>query len=50
MIKSKAILMSKQIIIFTDGSYIKHLDRCGYGVYYPNGEYNNISNNLHKSE
>ena len=43
MIKSKAILMSSQVIIFTDGSFIKHLDRCGYGVYFPNGEYKNIS-------
>ena len=35
--------MNKQIIVFTDGSFIKHLNRCGYGVLFPNGEYDNIS-------
>jgi ribonuclease HI len=43
MIKSKAILMSKQILVFTDGSFIKHLNKCGYGVFFPNSEYKNIS-------
>lgn len=33
----------KEILIFTDGSFIKHLDKCGYGVLFPNGEYKNIS-------
>jgi ribonuclease HI len=33
------------IIIFTDGSFIKNKKDtlCGYGVYFPNGEYKNIS-------
>lgn len=35
--------MSKLIIAFTDGSFIKHLNKCGYGVYFPNKEYKNIS-------
>ena len=35
--------MSKQILVFTDGSFIKHLNKCGYGVFFPNSEYKNIS-------
>jgi ribonuclease HI len=32
-----------KILIFTDGSYIKHSNKCGYGVHFPNGEFKNIS-------
>ena len=35
--------MARQVLIFTDGSYIKHLNKCGYGVLFPNKEYENIS-------
>ena len=35
--------MANTVIIFTDGSYIKHLNKCGYGVLFPNKEYKNIS-------
>jgi ribonuclease HI len=45
MIKSKRILMEKEnkVLIFTDGSYIAKLKRCGYGVLFPNKEFENIS-------
>jgi len=45
MIKSKHILMEKvnKILIFTDGSYIPKLKRCGYGVLFPNKEFEDIS-------
>ena len=37
--------VKKVIDIFTDGSYFKRSNKiyCGYGVYYPNGEYRYIS-------
>jgi ribonuclease HI len=35
--------MNKHVIVYTDGSYIKKYDLCGYGVYFPNNEYKNIS-------
>ena len=35
--------MSNSIIIFTDGSFVKHSNQCGYGVLFPNKEYNDIS-------
>lgn len=33
----------KEIKIFTDGSYVKATQACGYGVLFPNKEYENIS-------
>lgn len=33
----------KEIKIFTDGSYVKATKACGYGVLFPNKEYENIS-------
>ena len=41
--------MQKDYIdIFTDGSLVRHgkLVRCGYGIYFPNGEYKSISRNF----
>jgi ribonuclease HI len=35
--------MENKILVFTDGSYIKSYNSCGYGVYFPNGEFRNIS-------
>ena len=32
-----------EIIAFTDGSYIKVGDRCGYGIHYPNAEFKDVS-------
>jgi ribonuclease HI len=32
-----------EIIIFTDGSHIKPKDLCGYGIHFPNNEFNDIS-------
>ena len=32
-----------EIIAFTDGSYIREKDQCGYGIHYPNGEYIDVS-------
>ena len=32
-----------KILVFTDGSYIKKSNKCGYGVYFPNGEIENLS-------
>ena len=42
--------MSRLIKIFTDGSFIKRSGKmyCGYGVLYPNQEYNNISRSFTK--
>ena len=34
---------TKEIKIFTDGSYVKATHACGYGVLFPNKEYENIS-------
>lgn len=34
---------TKEIKIFTDGSYVKATKACGYGVLFPNKEYENIS-------
>jgi ribonuclease HI len=34
---------SNKIIIFTDGSFVKKTNYCGYGVLFPNGEYKNMS-------
>ena len=34
---------SNIIQIFTDGSYVKKTNYCGYGVFFPNGEYKNMS-------
>jgi len=31
------------IIVFTDGSHIKQSDKCGYGVHFPNREFDDIS-------
>jgi len=39
----KLVMPTKEINIFTDGSYIKATKACGYGVLFPNGEYSNIS-------
>ncbi len=41
--------MQKDYIdVFTDGSLVRHgrLVRCGYGIYFPNGEYKSISRNF----
>jgi ribonuclease HI len=40
------IYIKMDIIVFTDGSYIKARsgDLCGYGIYFPNGELDNIGN------
>ena len=35
--------MERQIKIFTDGSFVKATKACGYGVLFPNREYENIS-------
>ncbi len=35
--------MEREIKIFTDGSYVKATKACGYGVLFPNKEYENIS-------
>lgn len=32
-----------EMIIFTDGSYSSKTKRCGVGVYFPNGEFDNLS-------
>ena len=32
-----------EIIIFTDGSYIKNGNLCGYGIHFPNEEFKDIS-------
>jgi ribonuclease HI len=32
-----------KIIVFTDGSFISKLNKCGYGVLFPNKEFKNIS-------
>ena len=32
-----------EIIAFTDGSYIREKDKCGYGIHYPNGEFEDVS-------
>ena len=32
-----------EIIAFTDGSYIRDKDQCGYGIHYPNAEFEDIS-------
>jgi ribonuclease HI len=50
MIKSKPILMNtaNKILVFTDGSYIRKPEKCGYGVYFPNGEIKNISRKFTK--
>jgi len=34
---------TKEIIAFTDGSYIKDKDQCGYGIHYPNAEFKDVS-------
>ena len=34
---------NNEIKIFTDGSYVKATKACGYGVLFPNKEYENIS-------
>lgn len=31
------------IIVFTDGSYIKQTDKCGYGIHFPNKEFDDVS-------
>ena len=36
-------MTNKEIKIFTDGSYVKATGACGYGVLFPNKEYENIS-------
>lgn len=33
----------KEIIIFTDGAYKKSTKRAGYGIYYPNKEFEDVS-------
>lgn len=35
--------MEREIKVFTDGSYVKATQACGYGVLFPNKEYENIS-------
>jgi ribonuclease HI len=38
-------MLNEIIEIYTDGSYIKRNNKiyCGYGIYFPNGEYKSIS-------
>jgi len=36
-------ITDREIKIFTDGSYVKAIHACGYGVLFPNKEYSNIS-------
>jgi len=31
------------IEVFTDGSHLKPSDKCGYGIHFPNNEFNDIS-------
>ena len=35
--------MDKKVIVFTDGSYVRKTNKCGYGVLFPNNDFNNIS-------
>lgn len=37
-----------EIIIFTDGSYIKKRNLCGYGVHFPNAEFEDIGKSFKK--
>lgn len=37
-----------EILIFTDGSYIREFNKCGYGVLFPNKEFKNISRKFKK--
>jgi ribonuclease HI len=39
---------ANKILVFTDGSYIRKPEKCGYGVYFPNGEIKNISRKFTK--
>ncbi len=35
--------MVVEIIVFTDGSHIKPIDKCGYGIHFPNEEFNDVA-------
>ena len=45
--------MTKEIIVFTDGSFIRsknnQADLCGYGIHFPNGEFADISKKFTKN-
>lgn len=36
------------IIVFTDGSCIPQMNKCGYGIHFPNGEFKDISKTFTK--
>ena len=38
--------MDKKVIVFTDGSYVRKTNKCGYGVLFPNNDFNNISRKI----
>lgn len=42
--------MTDEIIVFTDGSHMKPKNLCGYGVHFPNGEFEDISKPFTKGE
>ena len=42
--------MTDEIIVFTDGSHMKPKNLCGYGVHFPNGEFEDISRPFTKGE
>jgi ribonuclease HI len=42
--------MSDEIIVFTDGSHMKPKNLCGYGVHFPNKEFEDISKPFTKGE
>jgi len=42
--------MTEEIIVFTDGSHMKPKNLCGYGVHFPNGEFEDISKPFTKGE
>jgi ribonuclease HI len=35
--------MVMEIIVFTDGSHLKPSNKCGYGIHFPNGEFEDVS-------
>lgn len=42
--------MTDEILVFTDGSHMKPKNLCGYGVHFPNGEFEDISKPFTKGE
>jgi len=42
--------MTDEIIVFTDGSYVKQKNLCGYGIHFPNGEIPDVSKPFTKGE